>query len=203
MNFRKVRWTSFQPNFFIQFQPGALDLAPKTFLVTVPRVSISKKNEVQNKIVQMLPNVSIIDVTRLVNRLRGITDQMAWALQFMAFLCLIAGFIVLYSIANFQAQSRQWDVGLLKTLGLDFPAIRSLFLWQFGLIAFFAALLGMGVSLFISYVLSSLLFETMWVYNVIYPTISFVGCVLLALVVTYYAVQRSLKTKSIQLLGLS
>lgn len=33
VNFRTVRWTSFNPNFFIQFQPGVLETAPKTYLL--------------------------------------------------------------------------------------------------------------------------------------------------------------------------
>ena len=32
---RQIRWTSFQPNFFIQFQPGVLEDAPKTWLAGI------------------------------------------------------------------------------------------------------------------------------------------------------------------------
>ncbi|MGD9731586.1 MAG: ABC transporter permease, partial [Desulfamplus sp.] len=37
VNLRKVKWNSFQPNFFILFQKGVLDDAPKTFLASIPQ----------------------------------------------------------------------------------------------------------------------------------------------------------------------
>ena len=35
INTRKVRWSSFQPNFFILFQPGLLEEAPRTHLASI------------------------------------------------------------------------------------------------------------------------------------------------------------------------
>ena len=47
VNLRRVKWTSFQPNFFVQMQPGVLDQAPKTFLGTLHHLSDNKKQRVQ------------------------------------------------------------------------------------------------------------------------------------------------------------
>ena len=35
INLRKVRWTSFQPNFFVVLQPGLLEDAPRTYLASI------------------------------------------------------------------------------------------------------------------------------------------------------------------------
>ena len=43
VNLRKVRWNSFQPNFFMLVQTGVLDEAPKTYLASVSRVEKEKK----------------------------------------------------------------------------------------------------------------------------------------------------------------
>ena len=43
VNIRRVRWTSFQPNFFVQMQPGVLDQAPKTFIATLNDLDAEKK----------------------------------------------------------------------------------------------------------------------------------------------------------------
>jgi putative ABC transport system permease protein len=57
VNFRKVRWTSFQPNFFIQFQPGVLDAAPKTFVAALSATAAERKAKMQNQIVSQFSNI--------------------------------------------------------------------------------------------------------------------------------------------------
>ena len=64
VNLRRVRWTSFQPNFFVQMQPGVLDRAPKTFLGTLHHLSQEKKVQIQDQLVRKFPTVSILDVER-------------------------------------------------------------------------------------------------------------------------------------------
>ena len=43
VNFRKVNWNSFQPNFFISFQPGVLEEAPKVFIAALSNVSKTER----------------------------------------------------------------------------------------------------------------------------------------------------------------
>src|SRR5690606_14089699 len=81
VNLRKVRWTSFQPNFFVQFNEGVLEEAPKTFLAALSGLSTEQKASIQNTIVDRLPNISLIDVSRIIERLSGIIEQMSIALR--------------------------------------------------------------------------------------------------------------------------
>jgi putative ABC transport system permease protein len=122
-NLRSVRWTTFQPNFFIQFQPGVLELAPKTFIAVTESLSEERKASLQKAIVEAAPNVSMIDVSRLVERITEIISQMSVALFAMAVLCFFAGFVVIYSIAQHQAEKQRWQMGLLKVLGSSFQTI--------------------------------------------------------------------------------
>jgi len=199
VNFRSVNWTSFQPNFFIQFQPGSLDLAPKTYIATLPSLSSQQKLQIQDRIVEELPNVSLIDVSRLVERLRRIMEQMAWALGFMAILCLLAGFVVIYSIANHQANNRKWDIGLLKSLGASFSIIRAQLLWQFACISLFAGVFGAAISLFVSFLISNILFEGLWVFDAQTPLISISICVLMTVFISDIATRSALKTRTREL----
>ncbi len=199
-NIRKVKWNTFQPNFFVRFQSGVLEAAPKTFLATIPRLSHEKKTSLQNEIVREIPNISIVDISRLIDRLYTISQQMSWALQFMAILCIIAGFVVLYSIASHQAQAREWDIGLFKVLGAKFHEVRALFLWQFGLIAFFASILGLGFSLVVSYSLSSILFDSAWAFDPVVPLATLVASITLTIAITQWAVARALKAPVKELL---
>jgi len=199
INTRSVKWSSFQPNFFVQFQPGALDLAPKTFVATVKVEGMNAKLNLQNAIVEKLPNVSMVDVTRVMKRLLIIMKQMGWALKFMSLLCIIVGFVVLYSIASHQSSQRKWDVGLLKSLGAPFSVIRDQFLWQFFLISLCACVFGVSISLAASYLISVYFFQTTWQIYLTMPLLSILGTLALTLVVTYLAVKKTLATKTIDL----
>lgn len=120
-NLRKVEWTTFQPDFFIVMQPGALEDAPKVFLASIRNVPPEKRLSLQNSIVRAYPNISVIDVTRILARAFEIIDQVSFAINFMAYLAILAGLVVLYSIARQEVQSRVWEMNLLKTLGARFP----------------------------------------------------------------------------------
>ncbi|MCB0364953.1 MAG: hypothetical protein H6624_12215 [Bdellovibrionaceae bacterium] len=195
ISLRSVKWTSFQPNFFVLFQSGVLDPAPKTFLATLPGMSIEKRASLQNKIVAALPNVSLIDVSRLVARLLAITRQMSWALQFMAFLCLAAGFVVLYSISSHQIQTRRWEMSLLKVLGGEESFVRRFFVVQFGVIAAASGFLGVAISLGVSLALSRILFDSLWVWQWQIPLLSLIGLIALSWLVTSLASRRILAQK--------
>ncbi len=158
INLRKVKWTSFQPNFFVQFQPGVLDAAPQTLIATVGQTTDLEKINLQNQIVKKFSNISVVDVSRVVDRLLKTMDQMSWALLFMSILCFLSGLVVLYSMASHQAYSRSWEVGLLKALGSSFQTIEGLFLWQFGMIAMISSLVGGFIAMAMGYLFSYFLF---------------------------------------------
>ncbi len=200
VNIRKVKWTTFQPNFFIQFQPGVLEIAPKTYLSSVPKISNTMKNELQNKIVKAIPNASIIDVSRLVKKLKDIIEQMGLALQFMTIICLIAGFLVLFSIANYQARQRSSDIAILKVLGSSFTTIRSYFLWMFTLLSILSGLFGISICFIFSYIISKLLFDSKWVFDIYTPALSLIGLLIISILITFIAINQFLNTKASSLL---
>ena len=100
VNLRRVRWTSFQPNFFVQMQPGALEQAPKTFLGTLHHLNKEKKARVQDLLVRKFPTVSILDVERTGRKILDVVGQMTWALQVMAALSILAGLVILYCVVG-------------------------------------------------------------------------------------------------------
>ena len=156
--------------------------------------------KLQNDIVKKLPNVSIIDVSRLVKRIQGIITQMSWALQFMTFICLLAGFVVLFSIANYQARQKSKDIALLKSLGCEFSLIKSCFNWQFLILTLFSGFIGVSICFIISYLLSKLLFDAQWILDWQTPVISLISLFFITLIINYLAVNKSLKVKPSQLL---
>jgi putative ABC transport system permease protein len=186
-NLRKVQWTSFQPNFFVQFPLGVLDDAPKTFLLSIGRMESAPKLELQNAMVEKYPNVSAVDVSSVVERLIKVFGQMGQAVAWMAWIALVSGFGVLFSIARHQARTRVREVQVLKALGADSGLVRRLMLGESLLIALGAALLGIGLSFGMSYGISVFIFDGVWVFDPVIPLRTLVGMLAMTLALSWLA----------------
>ncbi|MCB0362282.1 MAG: FtsX-like permease family protein [Bdellovibrionales bacterium] len=201
INFRKVKWTSFQPNFFIQFQSGVLESAPKTYLASLPDMEFSTRISVQDKIVDRFPNISLIDISRITKQLIDITQQMRWALDFMAFLNIFVGLFVLFAITNHQIRERRWEMTLLKVIGFSTKKIRNMFIIQFFFVSLMASLVGVVTSLAVSYSLSNLLFDSLWLWQWQAPLYSILFVVILSFLVCYFSSKKILNMKPNMLLS--
>ncbi|MDG2091194.1 MAG: hypothetical protein P8J61_08915 [Gammaproteobacteria bacterium] len=200
MNLRTVDWNSFQPNFFISFQPGVLDPAPKTFIAAVSNVPEEQHLSIQNEIVETLPNISIINVGQLVASILDITNQISWGIKVMAYLAIFAGLVVLFSIARYEVKTRFWEINLLKILGANFKDVRTMVQIEFGILGFFAALVGVSMSLLISYAISWFIFDSIWNLSWGITFFSIFAISALSVVTALVATMSVLKLKPLQLL---
>ncbi len=200
VNFRKVKWTSFQPNFFIQFQPGHLDDAPKTYLASIAHLSLKERADLQNQVVAQFPNISMIDISQVIAKLLNLFLQMGYALKLMAYLSLFAGFIVIFSIANHQSQARKTETQLLKILGADFIDVQSIALLEFTLIGFLASSLGAIFSLAMSFALARFVFDGLWVLSLKVPVFSVLGITFVCAMTTFFATRSVLQARVKQLI---
>ena len=200
INLRRVQWNSFQPNFFILFQPGVLEDAPGTFLGSIGGLDSSRRLNVQNRIVSDYPNVSVIDVTRMVGRVLKISDQMVLALRLMAYLSILAGLVVVFSIARHEVEGRLWELNLLKVLGARFSDIQKMIQIEFAVLGIFAGLFGVTVSLIMSYGISWWFFENLWKWTWQTSLISIIGVTALSVWVAWLATQRTLRSSPLTLL---
>lgn len=195
VNFRKVHWNSFQPNFFIQFQPGVIDDAPKTYIAALPPLDIKEKTMIQKLIVTQFPNISMIDVTKLVQQLGSSIQQMALILKVMAWLSILSGLIVTLSIANLQAQTRIWDINLLKILGSSFKLIYQIAIKEFVMISSLATGLGAFTGLGFSWLLTSLLFDGLWNPDLMIPLQTSIAMIILSTGIGLAASYKTLQQK--------
>ncbi len=200
VNTRTVDWNSFQPNFFISFQPGAIDLAPKTFVAAISAVKEEDRIAVQNSIVLAFPNVSVINVTQIIARVLDITDQISWAIKVMAWLSILAGLVVLFSIARYEVKSRFWEINLLKILGANFRDVKSMVEIEFGILGFSAALTGVVLSLAMSYSISWFVFDNLWRFSPGITTFSVLAITALSVATALLATMSVLRQKPLELL---
>ena len=194
VNIRRVRWTSFQPNFFVQMQPGVLDQAPKTFIATLNDLDAEKKKntKLDNPI---FPNCLHFGCRKNRKENLSIVKQMTWALQVMAFLSILAGLVILYSISREKVHDQKWDINLMKILGASFKDLNNIVRLEFGLLGLLASVLGVGLSSLVSFILAEFIFDKVWSFQILLPLGIVSIVVLLCIITAEWATKRTLKEK--------
>ena len=160
VGFRRVKWTSFRPNFFVQFQPGVLDEAPTTYLAAVPPLDDPNRALVlQSRLLHDFPNVSVLTVGPLIEKLEKTFHQMGMAVRVTAWVTLLTGAFVFLSVFRGQARSRRGELQLLKVVGADESTLRRLFAGEFILLATASVGLGTIGALVLNQVVARIVFH--------------------------------------------
>lgn len=161
-NLRKVRWNSFQPNFFMLVQAGVIDEAPKTYLASVSGVAASDRQALINRLSAAFAGISVLDVSRTVAQLTEIATRLTGSLRWMAMLSLAIGLLSVVTIARREALRREAEIDLMRVLGAGAGRIRLLVGLEFALVGLAAALLAMGMSFGCALVVANLVFDSLW-----------------------------------------
>ncbi|NVK22358.1 MAG: FtsX-like permease family protein [Kangiellaceae bacterium] len=139
-NFRSIQWDSFQPNFFIIFQPGALDAQSATYITSFHLQQAQKPT--LNTILQQMPTVTIIELDAIMAQVQTILEQVTRAIEFIMLFVLLAGIAVLYAVLQSNRDERVLSATLLKTLGAQTKFIRTSLVAELALLGLFSGILG-------------------------------------------------------------
>ena len=200
VNLRRIRWTSFQPNFFVQFQAGVINDAPKTFLATIGNLTVNARNHIQLALVKDFPNISIVDLTVVIGKILLLVKNITYVIFFMAFISIVASMAVIFSIANFQLYQRKLDVALLKVVGAPLNWMIIYFNSEFLFLAGLAACLGTMCGLLVSYLLSQLMFEGIWVFALEIPLLNIILMLGMTALVSYTSIIGFIRKPTVELL---
>ena len=114
---RTVDWARFSLNFFMVFEPRSLVEAPQTFVVMARIPTDTLRALVQRDVVRAFPNVSMLDVSVIMQALDAILRSATTAVRFVAMFSLICGIIVLIGAVATSRYQRLRESVLLRTLG--------------------------------------------------------------------------------------
>jgi len=195
VNLRRVRWTSFQPNFFVQMQPGVLEEELKTFIGTLSDLTQKEKEDIQDLIVRKFPSISIVDVERKAQSILSVVKQMTWALQVMAALSIFAGLIILFCVSREKAHKQRHELNLQKVLGASFSDLRNQVRLEFGILGLTASIVGTSLSALVSYVFSEIIFDRVWSFYWPLPVGITVIVVTLSILTAEIATRKTLRLK--------
>lgn len=160
---RSVDWTRLQPNFSIVFPKGVLESAPQFGVLTTRVPDQEGSARLQSELVQAFPNVSILDLMRILDLIEDILEKMSWVINFMAFFSIFVGAVVLMGAIYNSKYQRVRQSALLKTLGAKSSQILKLYAFEYAFLGILGAVMGLLLSLGASLLLSWLLFQTSFV----------------------------------------
>jgi putative ABC transport system permease protein len=156
---REVEWRRIQPNFFVVFPRGVLESAPAMH-VLVTRVSSSQDSaRMQRAVMKSFPNVSVIDLTLVLQTVDAILGKISFVIRFMALFTVLTGLLVLVSALAAGRYQRIQESVLLRTLGASRGQILKILLVEYFALGFLAALTGILLAVIAAWTLTHFVFH--------------------------------------------
>jgi putative ABC transport system permease protein len=186
---RQVRWTSFQPNFFILFPSGVLNEAPQIFLTSISQISPEISKKIQTDITSQFKNVSLINVTQAVQNSLKYIDQMSVGLQLMAWLAVSVGLFVFIILLNTQIKERLTEMNLMQILGCQLGQIQKALFFQFFILISLSVSFGIAFGLAAAALLVHFIFDLTVVYDYQYMLLLVCGLFPIGLFVIFWGLR--------------
>ncbi len=156
---RAVNWRRMEPNFFILFPAGALEQAPGTDVLVTRVDSSAQSAQLQRAMVKAFPNVSVIDLTLIVQTLDAIVAKVFFVIRFMALFTVLTGVLVLASALVTGHFQRMRESVLLRTLGASNGQVFGILLVEYVGLGVVAALTGVILALGGAWALAQFVFH--------------------------------------------
>lgn len=156
---RKVSWNKMQTNFTVLFPKGVLEKAPQSYAYVSRTKDKQSSASFQRESVKNLPNVSVIDLSTVLETVNDIVGKITLVIRFMAFICILTGFIVLIGTISNSKFQRLKEAVLLRTLGSSKSQIVKITLTEYLTLGILSALSGISLGVLGAYLLTTLVFE--------------------------------------------
>ena len=156
---RIVDWARFEPNFFVVFEPGTLEDAPRMSVVVAQVEDPTARARLQTALVSAYPNISAVDMTRVQEALARVLERVNGALRFLGLFTAAAGVIVLAGALGTSRFQRMRESALLRTLGARRGQVRTVLLAEYLALGTIASITGIVLAVVAAGVLARTVFE--------------------------------------------
>jgi putative ABC transport system permease protein len=160
---RTVDWARFEPNFFVVFEPGFIEDAPRMSVVITRVDDATERARIQTNMVRAYPNVSSLDLTRVQDALERVLARVNAALHFLGLFTAVTGLIVLAGALAASRFQRMRESALLRTLGARRGQIRVVLLTEYLALGTLASLTGLVLAVVAAWALARAVFEVSYV----------------------------------------
>ncbi len=196
---RTVSWESFNMNFFLVVEPGVLEAAPQTILVTT-QLPADREPGFQDALAARFPNVTLVSVRSALASARGLLEKLGWGIRAVGAFTAVAGVAILAAGVASDAVRRGRQVALLKTLGTTRAGVVGLFALEYAIVGLLAGGLGAVGAVGLSYVLVTRLMRLDWRTDGLVVVAAVVVTSMLCALIGVIANQRALRVRPGELL---
>jgi putative ABC transport system permease protein len=196
---RKVDWDSMRANFFAVTPPETLSAFPSSYMMAfyLP----TEKTMALDALIKQMPNLTVIDVSSLMEQVRSIMQKMSIAVTYVFILCVVAGLIVLYAALIATREGRIREAALLRAFGASRRQVTISMLSEYLSIAVLATGIALIIANGVAYALSHYLFNIPFTFNFSLAIYAFLISTLLIPVAAWLVIQGYLKQSPKQLLN--
>lgn len=180
---RSVDWSRMQMNFSIVFPTGVLEKAPQFRVLTTNVENEEVSARLQQAVVKSFPNISVIDLRQVLSVVEDILNKIAWLINFMAFLSILTGVIVLLGAIRTSKFQRIRESVLLRTIGAKSSQIVKILCLEYLYLGAIGSLSGILLSLLSSQLLAWLVFDSAFVPSAFPFLVLFPGICLLVMMI--------------------
>ena len=162
-NIRAVEWDSFQVNFFAIVAPEILKDYPASYITSfhLPK----QQQSVLNNLVQKFPNLTVIDISSIMNKVRNIILRVTDAVQIVFLFTLMAGMVVLYATILSTYDERAKECAMLRTFGANQQQLLKGLMAEFVTLGVIAGLVAALTSTVLAYVLAEEILHIEYSFN--------------------------------------
>jgi putative ABC transport system permease protein len=195
VNLRRVRWTDFNPNFFMLFQPGVLEDAPKTFLANVMVAGQDEKVKLQFHLLQRFPDLSVIDIGRTIARGLEVAASVISPIRLTSYLAIFMSFIILSAVVSHNMVLRRPEIDVQKMMGADVGFLRALVLSEYVVLSTLAFLIGSSAALILAWAVTQKMLDIPLRLSVSALGLSFLVTVGATSLIVWYSSGRELRAR--------
>jgi putative ABC transport system permease protein len=196
---RTVDWARFTINFFLVVEPGALDEAPRTRIATA-RIPETTESAVQDRLVASFPNVTVLRLRQLLDKVVGILLQVGLAVRMLGAFTVLAGIAILAGAISAGAVRRGRVVALYKTLGMTRAQVAAVFAVEYALVGVVAGGIGTVGGIALAWAVTRFGFEITWAWTPVSYVAALASAVALSVVAGLAASARALAVRPLAVL---
>ena len=195
---RSVVWENFQPNFYVLAPRKLLESQPQTWLMSA--FIDTHQKPLLKSLLQQFPTVTLLDISELMSRIKGIIQSASQALEFFFVFATLSAIIVLLSALKTTNSQREVEIALLQVLGAN----RSQKLWsQISEFMLMGLLVGIFAALFASltgWAVGHIFFDLSYTFSINLWIVSLLSSVVLITVMGSLFISRSFSISPMRLL---